>query len=158
MSVLTPSQVKRIFGCSHAEYLILKPLGRTLNAFSMQRSGAKRRGISWQMNLWEWWSIWQKSGRWAERGPGAGYVMCRKGDVGPYSVDNVFIAKARENSSNQPQKKSNLPMGVKKTKYGRKNYAAYRRINGKKVFLGEYLTPGEASAAYRRAWGEGVQL
>ena len=157
MSARTPSQVKRIFGCTHAEYLILKPLGVPIK-FSTQRSRAKQRGILWEMNLLQWWTIWHRSGHWDERGPGAGYVMCRTGDVGPYYVDNVFIATARENSSNQPQKKSNLPMGVKKTKYGRKNYAAYRRINGKKVFLGEYLTPGEASAAYRRAWVEGVTL
>lgn len=52
--------------------------------------------------VWEWWTIWQMSGRWEERGRGHGYMMCRKGDVGPYALGNVVIATGDFNAAIQP--------------------------------------------------------
>jgi hypothetical protein len=43
--------------------------------------------------------MWQDSGKWEQRGRKQGqYCMARKGDVGPYSPDNVDIITIRQNS------------------------------------------------------------
>jgi hypothetical protein len=60
--------------------------------YSIQKRKAKRRGIAWELSFEEWWTIWEASGKWSERGWGKDkYVMCRYGDIGAYSIDNVFI-------------------------------------------------------------------
>lgn len=65
--------------------------------FSIQKRKAKQRKIPWELSFEEWWSIWEQSGRWDERGPNDGYVMCRDMDTGPYAVDNVRIDSASNN-------------------------------------------------------------
>lgn len=147
-------------GCAWAEYKSLVKLGRQMmaagsnrertpiGAFNCQRQNAKARGIGWELTLWQWWQIWNLSGKWDQRGRGQGYVMCRRGDVGPYAVGNVFIAPARENSSDKPQKKSGLPIGVVKS---RGLYVAHRSLNGKQHWLGSFKTPELAHAAYLNA-------
>jgi len=88
----------RAWGCTHNQYLqILKYEGKPTYAYWAQRKNAINRGISWELNLWQWWSLWQQSGYWPERGRGRGYQMCRLNDVGPYSVDNIYIAKGDDN-------------------------------------------------------------
>lgn len=115
-------------------------------AYSSQRNNARHRGIPWELTLGQWWSIWEASGKWEQRGRGQGYVMCRRGDAGPYAVGNVFIATARENCSDRRQKKSGLPMGVS-LKRGR--YVAHRTYVGvKKHYIGSFDTPEQAHAAY----------
>lgn len=137
-------------GCSYAQYRWLLKVKRALPRFNQQRFNAGRRGIGWELNLWQWWTIWEESGHWAERGRGQGYVMCRKGDVGPYAVGNVLIAKAIENSSVQPhnprRKHRGLPIGVRPTKSGR--YAAHRMVDGISFNLGTFDSPELAHAAY----------
>lgn len=136
------------WGCNWDQYVAIRALKKATRAFNTQRMNAKQRGISWELNLWQWWSIWQQSGKWSERGRGQGFVMCRNGDVGPYAIDNVFIATARENCSARPQKKSGLPMGVSKKGA---TFKATRCINGKRVLLGSHPTPELAHAAYLAA-------
>lgn len=136
-------------GCSFAQYLWLLKVKRATVPFMQQRTNSAIRGIGWELNLWQWWTIWQESGHWAERGRGQGYCMCRRGDLGPYAVGNVFIAKATENSSNQTTKKSGLPMGVILVKRGNyERYAAKRMVAGVKYNLGYHRTPELAHAAY----------
>lgn len=102
-------------GCSLAQYKDLRAIGRAtmkngetldrtpVRAFSGQKRNAiHHRGIEWKLTLWEWWTIWQMSGHWEERGRGRGYMMCRKGDTGPYAVGNVVIATGVFNGSVQP--------------------------------------------------------
>src|SRR5690606_30372960 len=67
-------------------------------AFSMQRANAHRRGIEWKLTRLEWWSVWQDSRKWEQRGRGRGYMMCRAGDVGAYEIGNVYIATGVHNS------------------------------------------------------------
>lgn len=136
------------WGCNWEQYASLR--GKTTRAFHAQRQNAAQRGIGWELNLWQWWSIWQQSGKWSQRGRGQGYVMCRTGDIGPYALGNVFIATARENSSDQIRKKSGLPIGVRKNKRCA-GYAAVRVIRGKKIRLGSHSTPELAHAAYLSA-------
>jgi hypothetical protein len=133
------------------------PDRKARRAYVTQKKRAKRRGIAWEfINFDQWWGVWQRSGHWAERGnkDGNSFVMCRYGDVGPYSVDNVFIATCRENSSNQPQKKSGLPMGVVRTYHRPSAFTAYRRVKRKRVYIGSFPTVEQARAAYLRSWGE----
>lgn len=149
------------FGCTWSQRQFLLVLGgeamarglhrdRTpIGAFRRQRQNAKIRGIGWELTLWQWWTIWQDSGRWEQRGRGQGYVMCRKGDQGPYAADNVFIATAAENSGTSKTKKSRLPLGVKRSRSGR--YCADRQINGTRVHLGTFDDPDAAHAAYLAA-------
>ena len=71
---------------------------RARQAYNVQKSGAKRRGISWEMTFVQWWGIWEKSGHYKDRGNRCGqYVMCRDGDKGPYKPGNVSIKTTAEN-------------------------------------------------------------
>jgi hypothetical protein len=138
------------WGCNFDQYVKLRDMQKPTRAFAAQKQNAKKRGIAWEFNLWQWWSVWQQSGKWDRRGRGQGYMMCRNGDVGPYAVDNVFIATGCENSSDQKRKKSGLPTGVRKNKKYR-GYSAARSIKGKLVRLGSFPTPELAHAAYLAA-------
>jgi len=64
--------------------------------FRVQRTQAKSRKIEWLLTFDKWLEIWMNSGHYHERGTHS-YVMCRKGDVGPYSEDNVYIAHFHQN-------------------------------------------------------------
>lgn len=70
---------------------------RARSAYCQQKRNAGTRGIEWRMNFAEWWSVWKLSGKWEQRGRGAGYVMGRKGDSGPYSIENVYVCTASQN-------------------------------------------------------------
>jgi hypothetical protein len=93
-------------GCTLEQYEKLKEIGREngvgyyktpIGAFSRQRANARNRGVGWDLTLWDWWVIWRDSGKWSERGRGSGYVMSRKGDIGPYAIGNVFIQTGSNN-------------------------------------------------------------
>lgn len=63
-----------------------------------QKRRAKNRGIDFVISFEEWWDVWQKSGKWDQRGRGAGcYVMCRVNDQGPYAIGNVYIDTQENN-------------------------------------------------------------
>jgi hypothetical protein len=67
--------------------------------FHQHRAGAAYRGIPFLFTFEQWLGMWVDSGKWHLRGKGGeGYVMARKGDVGPYSVENVEILTAAQNS------------------------------------------------------------
>lgn len=134
-------------GCSYRQYASLR--GPATRAYSQQRVNAKSRGIEWKFKFWDWWQMWEKSGRWKFRGTGQGWVMCRKGDVGAYSPDNVFIAPARFNHSDTVRKKNGMPIGVQVQK---SSFSATRLINNKRYYQGGFENPIDAHAAYLR-WG-----
>jgi hypothetical protein len=101
-------------GCSFAQHKELLEIGRSLmregvprgrtpvGAFITQRNNARRCGYSWKLTLWDWWTVWQKSGHWNERGRGHGYWMARRDKAWPFSVENVFIAKGDDSWSEVP--------------------------------------------------------
>jgi hypothetical protein len=66
-------------------------------AFYIQRRHAKLRGIPFTISLAEWWAWWQVDAAWERRGRGAGLVMARRGDTGPYSLSNVYCTTGAEN-------------------------------------------------------------
>lgn len=70
-----------------------------IRAFIEQRRNARSRGIEWSLTINEWFSIWEASGKWDQRGrEGDSYVMARHGDYGGYKIGNVKIITMRENS------------------------------------------------------------
>lgn len=67
--------------------------------FKQQRYNAIARNIPFEMSFDEWYNIWDQSGKWDQRGKGAGkYVMSRHNDIGPYKIGNVSIKSQEENS------------------------------------------------------------
>jgi len=85
------------YGMPMAQVVQLRAIGATA-AFTRQRENARKRGIEWSLTFSEWWGIWDASGKWEQRGrTKEGYVMGRRGDVGPYAVGNVEICTHREN-------------------------------------------------------------
>jgi hypothetical protein len=68
--------------------------------YTTQKSNATRRGVEFLLSFEEWCKIWEDSGKYEQRGRGKdNYCMCRFGDIGPYSVDNVYIDTNSNNIS-----------------------------------------------------------
>lgn len=66
--------------------------------YNNQKSSAIHRGIEWLFTFETWWKVWEECGKWDSRGITSGkYCMCRHGDVGPYSAENVYIATQTQN-------------------------------------------------------------
>lgn len=62
-------------------------------AYRHWAASAKKRGISVEMEFHEWRDVWLAYG-----GTDDGKkVLCRFGDQGPYSVDNVYVATRGQN-------------------------------------------------------------
>jgi hypothetical protein len=67
--------------------------------FDGQKNNAKLRGIEFLFTFEEWKDWWIATGKWEQRGKGRGkYCMMRKGDVGPYSIENVFCGTNEQNA------------------------------------------------------------
>ncbi len=64
--------------------------------YCSHKARASRYKIPFLLSFEDWLHIWTTSGHYHERSP-TGYVMARKGDVGPYSVENVYITTAAQN-------------------------------------------------------------
>lgn len=108
---LQREDIERRFGCTKDQYDKLTEIGlrvtaaglprskTPLGAWISQRNSARVRGIDWRIGAWDWWQIWSCSGKWGRRNRGRGYMMCRFGDTGPYSLDNVYIATGSHNAS-----------------------------------------------------------
>lgn len=151
-----------VYGCSAEQWLYFRDLGlrlvdagetrdRTpLVAYCKQKRRAAQRGIEWELTFPQWWSIWDASGHWADRGKGQGFVMCRVGDVGAYAVGNVFIATGRQNSR-EAHRKDGLPFGVYRDGT---RFRAKRGIHGQRVELGYFGSPDDAHRAYLEALPE----
>lgn len=123
--------------------------------YSDQKRHARARNIAWELTFDEWLSIWQASGKLAERGAGKDqFVMARMGDVGPYSVENVYICTASQNHKDAHHNKRwhcGVPIGRgrgwtfipgRKTPY---------QVMLRRKHIGAFKTQEEAEAAYRSA-------
>ena len=65
--------------------------------FCTQRHHAGNRGIEWHLTFEEWYAWWGQDI--TNRGMGYGKLcMCRYGDVGPYSLDNIYKDTFENNS------------------------------------------------------------
>jgi hypothetical protein len=69
-------------------------------AYASQKRKSAIRGIEFLLSFDQWWTIWQTSGHWENRGRGKGrYHMARHGDIGPYAEGNVSIIPCEQNIS-----------------------------------------------------------
>lgn len=60
---------------------------------------AKKRGIDFLLTFDQWLSWWQDTGKLELRGKRRGeYQMCRIGDTGPYSIENIYCDTVSNNS------------------------------------------------------------
>ena len=92
------ARFKKLHGVCVSSFDSFEAAKAALDKFQTQRSRAKARGIGWQMNFSDWWSVWDESGKWPHRGVGMdAYVMAREGDRGPYASWNVRIDTSRNN-------------------------------------------------------------
>jgi len=71
-----------------------------------------RRGIEWELTFEEWYDWFLSHG--VDRNVKRRYckdsiVMCRKGDTGPYSLDNIYPGTLKQNSHDQ----HNMPKGTR---------------------------------------------
>lgn len=159
-----PQRILDRYQCTKEDWLLLRDIGlkmidqgscnkdtTPLRAYQHQAFRAGKRDIEFKLTLMEWWRIWQESGRWAERGHGRGWQMCRKGDQGAYEVGNVFIGYGAENLS-AAAKSTDLPIGVARAHKGnKKRYRAYCNVFGRQRHIGLFATPEEAEQAYLKA-------
>jgi hypothetical protein len=83
-----------------------KQISNYRKCYRFQKHMAKVRGIDWLFSFNTWLEVWHISGKLHLRGVRRGcYQMCRPGDVGPYSPDNVVIKTADENKTEAMGKK-----------------------------------------------------
>lgn len=96
-----------IYGCTYEQVIrcndgqASRKKGSLADRYVTQKNSAiHTRGISWEITFPEWVQVWKESGKIDERGLWAnGYCMARKGDVGPYSIDNVYITTVAANAA-----------------------------------------------------------
>ena len=82
--------------------------------YAQQKCQADKRNVKWLFTFETWWKMWNDSGKWEQRGRKTGqYCMARKGDVGPYSVDNVDIVLVSVNTSDARKGKAPTNKGRK---------------------------------------------
>ena len=83
--------------------------------YARQKAMAKIRNIEWHLTFEEWWDIWEQSGKYEQRGRGAGkYCMSRKNDIGPYAVGNVYIQTIDDNNREAHKGKPRDPIAIEK--------------------------------------------
>jgi len=68
------------------------------NAYRSHKAQAKGRGIPFDITFEDWFTLWEP--HWEGRGANSadGLVMCRTGDKGGYTLDNVRIDTLSNNS------------------------------------------------------------
>jgi hypothetical protein len=117
--------------------------------YTEQKGQAKKRCIDWLFTFESWCDIWLESEKWDQRGRGKGkYVMARKGDIGPYSADNVDIITHGANISegNKGIPKSDATKAkMSDIKIG-KSFSEDHKLNmsvARKLFLSRNCKKGE---------------
>ena len=86
----------RIFGVAYTDSQKISRVYR--DKYRNQRKRAFARGIGWEITLLEWMDVWIRSGKLEHRGIGVDkYVMARRGDIGPYRLDNIYIITSSDN-------------------------------------------------------------
>lgn len=95
-------------------------LAKLKSAYASQKFSAAKRNIGWELTFDEWLDVWETSGHLANRGRGKEkHLMGRKGDTGPYSIDNIEIITAEESERQRVLNGKNTT-GKNNGMYGRK--------------------------------------
>lgn len=164
----------RVYGCSYGSLEsilgdnVVLTHNSTSRAYAQQKKNSGERGIEFLLTFPQWWAVWQKSGKWSQRGRGQGYVMARTGDVGPYAVGNVYICTQSQNSKDsfiktpahvRAAKAAMNPRANKHSVLGRgRGYTVLKNCKTRpyqvmcgKDRVGYFATEEEARAAYLAA-------
>lgn len=158
-----------IYGCSYSEALALnggvslRTRGGPARAYLNQRNSANHRGIAWEITFPEWMKFW--TGKLHLRGVTSDKLcMARKGDVGPYSLSNVYLSTVAGNCSenwgkslrNKRPANPSPPPNLLGTGKGWSYQERSSKVRPYVVlcaskYVGRFATQAEAEAAYRAA-------
>lgn len=103
--VMAEAECQSIYGVSLDNFKVIRAISKDIKdtpipAYYMQRKNAHDCKITWEVSLNDWWSVWVKSGKYAERGRGVGrYHMARIDTSKGFSVGNVMIIEVTEASA-----------------------------------------------------------
>lgn len=175
VSARRDARCMRVYGCSFEslESILGKDVvltsHRTARAYVQHKRNSGWRGIEFLLTFTQWWAVWQKSGKWKQRGRGQGYVMARTGDVGPYAVGNVYICTQSQNSKDSflktpasaraakraanPNAKGTLGSG-KGWSFDKTCKSRPYRVVVRNRAIGAFATAEEARSAYLDAVGQ----
>lgn len=93
--------------------------------YNSQRHAAIRRGISWELTFEQWIEWWKATSKYHLRGrKGHEYCMCRIGDKGPYSLDNIYCATNNQNTRDARLNGKNPKFGKCHTGFLGKHHSA----------------------------------
>jgi hypothetical protein len=78
-------------------------MNKAKNSYYGQRSAAKRRNILFQLTFDEWYNWWLSNGvdkalQQSSRSANT-LCMCRYGDLGPYSLTNIYCTTIQQNAA-----------------------------------------------------------
>lgn len=133
--------------------------------YKQQECQARNRKIEWLFTFETWWKMWEESGHWNERGRKIGqYCMARKGDIGPYSPDNVDIVVVSKNTSDARKGKPGPwagkkmpPEAIEKMRQAKLGHKQSDETRKKKSEANQGRPWSEARrAAHRGAWNKGL--
>jgi hypothetical protein len=80
-------------------------------AYNAHKCSAKKRGIPFLLTFDEWWTIWDASGNWEQRGRGRDeFCMARVKDKGAYVVGNVSICTHADNAREAGEMRRGRPL------------------------------------------------
>lgn len=117
-----------------------------IEKYERQRYNALYRGIPWEFTYETWLEWWKSTGKLAERGRKSHeYCMCRIGDSGPYSPDNVFCATNADNNRDA-FKNGVKPFGGKCTNFAGKSHSEESR---KRISENNFNNLSDEVIAYR---------
>lgn len=91
------------WGCSLEQWQLLRSMHPSFHhtpiaRFIQHRNNVLRKKLRWSLTLWQWWSEWNDSGRYHERGrQKQSYCMARRQNTGDYAVGNVVIMSIQDN-------------------------------------------------------------
>lgn len=145
------------YGCSQALYLELRAkhseYARTpLAKFAAHKASAAERGIPFELTLEQWWTIWNESGHYHERGVRVGqYNMARKYDRGGYTLGNVDIVTVSDNHETRWWMHRIRRIGGPSSQYAPSDRIDQRLEPTEKTILKEMLLPKKPSRRDRRA-------
>jgi ribosomal protein L37E len=94
---------------------------KAIQNFNAHKKSAESRGIDFYLTFDEWYNWWLSNG--LDRNLSQGkrnkntLCMCRYGDTGPYSLDNIYCATASQNSKDMTnrysiKRKIKTPQGI----------------------------------------------
>jgi hypothetical protein len=120
-----------------------------------KRWDSKQRNIEFNLTFTEWYNWWLSNGIDKNIESNHSMCMCRKGDVGPYSLDNIYFATRATNTSHARQNKPRSQKGELNPMFGR---CAEFNTNSRKIQtpFGTFASLNSA-AEFLQISGEGVR-